>query len=261
MIATPFYRGQGLGNQLACYVTTRALSYKFGYNFGVFFPERFKGYFFKNIWLPRLEGLEVLFEGEPPTKLPPGMSYYHESSSSYDPFVLSIPDNYVLHGNLQGEGYFEFCKGLIYEWLDTDELNMPDDLCVINFRGGDYVGVKEFFLPQQYWHNAMKNASKINSNLNFEVHTDDPKTAKLFFPEFPIIRDIERNWNSIRYAKNLIISNSSFAWFPAWLNTNASFIIAPLFWQRYNLEYWLLEQNKTKKFLYQDKAGRLLKLK
>ncbi|MDQ3014273.1 MAG: hypothetical protein M3Q73_00200, partial [bacterium] len=43
MIATEFYHGQGLGNQLWCYVTTRVIAIKKGYDFGIVFPERFKG--------------------------------------------------------------------------------------------------------------------------------------------------------------------------------------------------------------------------
>jgi hypothetical protein len=34
MITTEFYHGQGLGNQLACYVTTRVIATDKGYDFG-----------------------------------------------------------------------------------------------------------------------------------------------------------------------------------------------------------------------------------
>ena len=34
MIATEFYYGQGLGNQLACYITTRVIAADKGYDFG-----------------------------------------------------------------------------------------------------------------------------------------------------------------------------------------------------------------------------------
>ena len=35
MLATEFLHGQGLGNQLFCYVTTRMLAHRHGYNFGI----------------------------------------------------------------------------------------------------------------------------------------------------------------------------------------------------------------------------------
>ena len=92
--------------------------------------------------------------------------------------------------------------------------------------------------------------------MKFEVHTDDPETARQFF-DFPIISNIGINWRTIRYAKHLIISNSSFAWFPTWLNTDLKQMIAPLHWGRHNTGEWFLKQNKTKSFTYQDKQGNL----
>jgi len=254
MLITPIYNGQGLGNQLACYITTRCLSLDKGYDFKVMFPERFKGHFFKDIDLSSIAPIEH-DEGKPFEM--DGMTYYREETSDYDPFVMNIPDNYILHGNLQGVKYFEKHKKEIDKWLKVDKLDMPDDLCVINFRGGEYVGVKEFFLPYEYWYNAIENIRKINKNMKFEVHTDDPETAKIFFPYYPIIKDIELNWRSIRYAKYLILSNSSFAILPAWLNDDAKLIIAPKYFARYNEDYWFLEQNFVPKFTYQDKGGNL----
>ena len=35
MLATEFLHGQGLGNQLFCYVTTRMLAHRHGYDFGI----------------------------------------------------------------------------------------------------------------------------------------------------------------------------------------------------------------------------------
>lgn len=43
MLVTELYKGQGLGNQLACYVTTRVIALDRGFEFGVMHPERFKG--------------------------------------------------------------------------------------------------------------------------------------------------------------------------------------------------------------------------
>ena len=258
MLVTPIYNGQGLGNQLANYVTTRSLALDKGYDFGIAFPDNFKGKEFMNLDFGKeVIGLEVLIEGQEPTKLPDGMKYHLEVSSDYDPFVLNIPDNYVIHGNLQGEKYFEKHKDEIRGWLKVEPLDMEDDLCVINFRGGEYVGVKDFFLPQSYWDNAIKNMRKINPDMIFEVHTDDYDTANKFFPDFTIIQQMEINWRAVRYAKYLIISNSSFAILPTWLNQDVKLVIAPKYWGRYNLGYWDLEQNFMKEFTYQDKNGNL----
>lgn len=260
MLATPIYKGQGLGNQLACYITTRCIALDKGYSFGVFFPERFKGHFFKNLYMPEVKGLVVANEGQTPSKLPDGMSYYRESmenNGDYDKFIMNIPDNYVIHGNLQGERYFEDHRGQIDYWLAVEPQVMEDDLCIINFRGGEYAGVKDFFLPQSYWDNAIRNMQKINPNMRFEVHTDDRDTARQFFMTYRIVSDMERNWKAIRYAKYLIISNSSFAILPAWLNQEAKLIIAPKYFARHNTKTWFLRQNFVKKFTYQDEHGNL----
>jgi len=256
MLVTPIYKGQGLGNQLACIITTKCIALDKGYEFAVAFPERFKGHFFKNLELPKFEGFDVFEEGGQPYKLPEGYKYYRETSSDYDPFIFNIPDNYVIHGNLQGEKYFENHRDEIKKWLEVEPLDMPDDTCVINFRGGEYVGVPQFFLPQSYWDNAINNMKKINPNMRFEVHTDDMIMARKFFPHYCIISDIEINWRSIRYAKYLILSNSTFALFPAWLG-DAKLIIAPKYFARFNEEYWFLEQNFMKCFTYQDKGGNI----
>lgn len=252
MLITPIYKGQGLGNQLANIITVRCIALDKGYDFGVVFPERFKGHFFKDIDLQEAKGLEVDVEGQEPTTLPDGYTYYREQmigDGDYDPAIFDLKDNTVVHGLLQGEGYFENHRDEIDSWLKVEPIEIPDDVCVINFRGGEYVGVREFFLPKSYWDNAIERMLEKNPDMRFEVHTDDPETARQFFPNYPIIRDIEINWRSIRHAKYLILSNSSFALLPAWLNQEA-YILAPKFFARHNEGYWFLRQNFMKSFNY-----------
>lgn len=156
----------------------------------------------------------------------------------------------VIDSEFQGEK--DFINGLddIREWLKVESIEMPDDLCIINFRGGEYVGVPDLFLPIQYWQLAVDLIKNINPNMRFEVHTDDETTAQKFFPNCKVVQDIGLNWRSIRYAKYLILSNSSFAILPALLNENAELIIAPKYWAGYNKGYWQLEDNNYKKFSY-----------
>ena len=266
MLVTPIFKGQGLGNMLACYITTRVLAFDNDYEFGVITPENFKGYFFKNLEMPEVTGFEFAVEGQEPTKMPKGYSYYREKTlrnasgddiSPYDEFLKQIGDNVCLHGLLQGEDYFKHRKDLIREWLKVEPIEMPDDMCVINFRGGEYVGVADFFLPQSYWDNAIAEIRKENPNMRFSVQTDDVLTASKFFPQFPITHDIEFNWRCIRYAKYLILSNSSFAFFPAWLNEDVKRVIAPKHWGRFNKGFWSLQQNYTEGWDYLDNNGNI----
>lgn len=246
MLATPIYKGQGLGNQLANYVTVKCLALDKGFEFGVQFPERFKGFSFMNLdmGLPVLNGITTV-EGHTPERLPDGFTaYYREEfidNGDYDPNIAKIADNTLIHGNLQGIEYFKHRKNEIDEWLKVEPLEMPDDLCVINFRGGEYKYVKDFFLPKSYWLEGITMMLEKNPNMKFEVHTDDPETARQFF-DYPIISGIDINWRSVRYAKNLLLSNSSFAILPAWLN-NEAYVIAPKGMGRRNTGEWLLKQN------------------
>ena len=259
MLITPIFNGQGLGNQLAFIITTKCIALDKGYDFGVVYPERFKG-FFPNLELPEAKDVRFEVEGQEAIQMPDGYKYYRESMANdgdYDDAIFNIPDNHIIHGNLQGVKYFEKHREEIKKWLYIPPYYMSSDTCVINFRGGEYVGVKEFFLPQSYWDNAMAHMRKINPNMLFEIHTDDYATARKFFPHEPIISDIRTNWQAIRFAKYLILSNSSFAILPAWLG-DAKMIIAPLHFARHNEGYWFLKQNYIEKFTYQNKNGELL---
>lgn len=261
MLATPFYKGMGLGNQLANYVTVRCLALDKGYTFGVMYPENFKGASFMDLYMGEpVIGGDIPVEGQPPSVLPDGFSsYYREKTtlhpdgsdiSGYDAELSLVGDNTLIHGLLQGEKYFSHRLHQVREWLAVKPLKMPDDLCVINFRGGEYKWVKDFFLPQEYWDGAIALMRKENPDMRFEVHTDDPEEARKFFPDFPIVSDMGRNWRSVRYAKWLIISNSSFAILPALLNEDVKRVIAPKYFARRNKGYWSLEQNVCAKFDY-----------
>ena len=264
MLVTPIFKGMGLGNMLACIITTKVLARDRGYDFKVVTPENFKGHFFKHLELPEIKGFYFDVEGQDPTLMPIGFEYYREKTvrntsgddiSPYDESLQQIGNNTCVHGLLQGEDYFKHRKDEIREWLEVEPKEMQSDLCVINFRGGEYVGVTDFFLPKSYWDNAISEMKKTNPDMIFEVHTDDRGTASMFFPNFPIVSDIELNWRSIRYAKYLILSNSSFAFFPAWLNEDVKRIIAPKYWGRFNKGFWSIDQNYTQGWEYLDKDG------
>lgn len=227
MIYGIFHKGSGIGNQLHRYVGTRVLALASGQDFGMVAPELFKGSSFMNLDMGHT--LSDYRIEEPAGK------------------VVPRTDETVVDGEFQSEQHFIHRLGEIREWLKVKPLELPDDLCVINFRGGEYVGT-HLFLTEEYWNNAISRMKQKCSA--FEVHTDDPETAKRFFPDYKIVHDIELNWRSIRYAKYLILSNSSFAILPALLNENVELILAPMFWGGRNLGHWKMEQNKYSKFTY-----------
>ena len=162
---------------------------------------------------------------------------------------------------MQDEKYILHRKDEIRAWLKVESIDFEDDECVINFRGREYTGNSDVFLPKKYWTNAIAHMRKINPNFKFIVITDDTLTAHAFFPDFPVYHDknIEGDYRSINNAHYLILSNSSFAWFAAWLNTKLKFCIAPKYWARYNTSdgYWACGYNITKNWMYLDRKGEL----
>jgi len=249
MIIGLLHPGSGIGNQLARYVMTRVLALDKGYDFSM--AGEFKGQHFMKLdkGQPLSYGTHV--------ELPAGklvvdcdLPLFQEDTSDYDWRVKDVEDNTIVDGEFQGEEYFEHRLPEIREWLAVEPLEMADDLCVINFRGGEYKYVPSFFLPQSYWAQGIKMMREINPNMRFEVHTDDLEEAQKFFPDFPVFQDMALNWRAIRYAKYLIISNSSFAIIPALLNEEVKKVIAPKGWALRNTGGQSLKYNVYKKFTH-----------
>ena len=245
MVVGIFYQGSGLGNQLHRYVATRVLALDKGYDWGMVNVDNFKGKSFMDLqcppvikrWDKEFQEKKVVENGV--------------DIRGYDPEFNFIEDNTIIDGEFQDERYFGHRLSEIREWLKVEPLDMPDDLCIINFRGGEYALFPELFLTKEYWNVAIyQMLSRYGLSIRFEVHTDDVETAEKFFPNYPIIRDIGLNWRSIRYAKHLILSNSSFAILPALLNEDVKEVIAPRYWARRNTKTWALPQNYYRKFTY-----------
>ncbi len=253
MITGIFHQGSGLGNQLHRYVATRVRAKDLGVEFGMIYQndesgkeEGFKGKSFMDLDLGKDPWPETFFgKFEEKKVIEDGVDI-----RGYDPEFNFIEDNTVIDGEFQDERYWAHRAEEVDKWLSVAEIEIPDDVCVIGFRGGEYEGVPDLFLPMSYWHEAMREMLKINPNMKFEVHTDDPKTAWSFFNDTTtkIIHDIEINWRSMRYAKYAIIANSSFYILPRWLRNGVT--IAPRYWARHNTGVWALSQNYYSRFKY-----------
>lgn len=276
MITTEIYNGQGLGNQLACYVTTRVLALDKKYEFGIMSPYKFKCLNFMDLEFGhQVNGGSSPFEGSPPTVLPDGINNYfrerdvrHPNGSDIridDPLLEEILDNTKLDGVFQSEKRIFHRKEEIKQWLKVKpELDCYDysneNICVINFRGGEYANVPYFYLNQTYWNNAINRMLKINPDFEFIVITDDVNRAKQFFPNFQVLHfNISKDYTIIKNAHYLILSNSSFPYFATLCSETIKYILAPKYWGRHNISdgYWSCGYNIFQNYNYIDRENNL----
>lgn len=257
MISGIFHKGSGLGNQLHRYVMTRVLALDKGYHFGMVAEDNFKGKSFMKLdmgeyfpceWQTNKQtGKVTAFNKDNEYEFLP--LWQEWDKHCFDPDISFVQDNTIIDGNFEDERYFEHRLPEIRKWLKVEPYEVSEDTCVINFRGGEYQYVPELFLPQEYWDRAVQKMRDIDIE-HFIVATDDVPLAKKFFPQFECIHNIGENWRIIRYAHYMILSNSSFAVLPSLINENAKYIIAPKYWNRYNVKRWDYPQGYYKKFTY-----------
>ena len=242
-----------LGNHLWQYTVCRTVAEFHNYDFHI--PRNFLGSTLFNCSLGVEEDLTT--------------NIFLESSSNqfYEPYIFDLDDFTKLHGFFQCEKYISHNKSKISDWFKIkslnqnylSHLNLDGETCLIHFRGGDYKELlPNVFLEFSYWENAITVMRKLNSEVNFAVITDDIPLAYVYFPNYPIYStNIIDDFSALSYAKYLIISNSTFAWWAAWLNSSARIILAPKYWMNYNGEnrVWLPGDSITTKFCYVDKDG------
>ena len=101
----------------------------------------------------------------------------------------------------------------------------------------------------------------VNPNMKFVVITDDPQFANSYMPfHIPCFHDeIGFDFYVINKSKWVILSNSTFGWWAAWLNNNAKLILAPKYWAAHNNSsgYWCVGECYTKSFHYVDRNGEI----
>ena len=230
VIATELLKGQGLGNQLFCYVTTRCLAMKNHSQFAILNKEILannmhsnKGMYFMDIDcgldMKKEEFSEIYQEKEDRIYL--GNSIHDIEHGCYisgaDEKLLRLAQSTLVYGNMQDEAYFGQYKEEIKQWLrvkpeyDSYEYSR-DNLCIINIRGGEYTSNPELFLRRKYWLDAMKVMKRKRPDIEFMVITDDLSAARRILPEVPAYHfDLSGDYTAIKNAKYLILSNSTFA--------------------------------------------------
>lgn len=278
MLGTELLKGQGLGNQLFCYVTTRCIAMDNGLPFSILGSETVAnnmhsscGMYFMDldygITSQKEDYSQVYYEKE--DRLYVGNSKHDLSHGCYvtgvDENLLHPKDGTLLYGNMQAEEYYVKHKEEIRQWLKVKEEYdcmeySRDNLCILHLRCSDYLDCPELYLRKKYWEDGIRNMRKINPDMEFMIITNDVKEAGKILPGIPAYNfDLAKDYSIIKNARYLLLSNSSFAYFPAFTSTRVKYIIAPKYWARHNVSdgYWASEQNIYEGWHYQDRHGRV----
>lgn len=278
MIGTRLHNGQGLGNALFCYVATRCVARKLGTDFSIMGKERLEGiagkgtglYFMDldfGITAQEKEFKQTYYEKE--ERLFLGNSRHDCKHGCYitgvDEDFMNVADGTFLYGNMQAEEYLLPFKNEIKQWLkvkpEYDSFEYcRDNLCIINIRGGEYTGSPELYVNKRYWLNGMAYMKRLRADMEFMIVTDDVEAAEKILPGIPAYHfSLDKDYVTLKNAKYLLLSNSSFAFFPAFTSETVQEIVAPKYWARHNVSdgYWASGQNIYTGWKYIGRDGKV----
>ena len=240
-----------LGNQLFQYALAISVAKKFKTFFIIDHdgkPDFVKNYFrTKQLNNSRISRaiLKELFMNQLP------LIYQNNDENTADILPL-IGNNRFYYGFFQSELYFKNISSIIqkhlqikngYKKVFTEKyrhLFTSQKVLVIHFRLGDYLtwgneqtGGINMSLPDSFYLNALNEIENLNE-YKIVLVTDDIENASIRLPEIKnklIISDSEiMDFQILMHADKLIISNSSFAWWAAYLNIKEAEVFAPDNW-------------------------------
>ena len=246
MIKTNFLNGQGLGNQLWAYAAVRGIAKKLGMPYSVGEKKYFKGDTFLEISLSDSsdKDFDPFYIFKEQQFFDQELQYF---ATDYDTRVEKLQENTLIQGYFQSEKYlYEFNESLS-DWIPLSDAMKEysqqfSETCILNIRGGEYKRHKSLILPKSYWEDGMLNVQKKTSLDKFLIVTDDPSYAKALFPNMSILNGgVAECYAALYGANSLIVSNSSFSYFPIKTRKDFPLVIAPYQWSRFGnikLEKW-----------------------
>jgi len=239
------YSGR-LGNQMFQYAALKSVSLKTG--FDCFLPNhlniKYDGLFdFTNHkWieykLDLLDGFNL--KCEITNTLPEKV--YTEKHFTFDSEVFNISDNTSIDGYYQSYKYFEEYENEIRNEFQfkpeishkcISEISKYPNPVAVHIRRGDYVKHPGFWVvTPEYLENALQFFN--DKEYTFLIFSDDIEWCKEIFPDGVVFIQGNSQFEDLclmSLCEHNIISNSTFSWWAAWLNTNPNKrIIAPNNW-------------------------------
>ena len=194
---------------------------------------------FSTEWL-KLYPLKVLYR-----KIIRGMmitrytTFKEKKTYHFDPKYLSIKNNTYLYGYWQTEKYFKnYREDLLQMFTPRYELS-PDcreyisrvnncNSVAVHVRRGDYVKIG-ICLDTSYYFHAFKHLEQRMNNIIYFVFSDDMEYARQMFKnaqqeivyvQYMPVNPALDDFFIMKACKHIIMANSSFSWWAAWLNNN-----------------------------------------
>lgn len=170
--------------------------------------------------------------------------FREKDAYKYDGRILNISKNSYLFGYWQTEKYFqEFRKDILEMFTPRQELSHACSSLIekvkscnsvaIHVRRGDYVKLG-ICLDTSYYKHAFDILNKRFEGLTYFVFSDDVEYSKHIFKDIKCKFEFIENSSSnstlddffvMKECKHIIMANSSYSWWAAWLNDNPNKIV------------------------------------
>jgi len=182
-------------------------------------------------------------------------NHYSAENSSYDSDFWRQPDNTYLEGMWQSERFFAPVANVLRLHFSFRFPARPEVIkcaaqiasgpsAVVHFRRGDYVRNASFnseigVLPLDYYYRALEILYARYPDVTLYIFSDDLEAIRQEFcpPGKHVFVDAVEHWHAydkirlMSLCNHAIISNSTFAWWGAWLNPSPTkMVIAPDPW-------------------------------
>lgn len=176
-------------------------------------------------------------------------------TGNFDSSILKLQRGY-LEGYWQRKEYFKSISELLKKELVLKE-DLPEEnkkilyeidntnSIAIHVRRGDYLEIQNVYggiCTEKYYTTGIEYMEKQIENGHFFVFSDDMDWCRQFLGDKDNVTFVDINSNDEGYfdlvlmskCKNMIMANSSFSWWAAWLNNHDDkIIISPKRWNNY----------------------------
>jgi len=196
-----------------------------------------------------------------------------EGLEGFDPAYRTMPKFTRMVGYFQSPLYMKGHEDVVRTWFSCSSQDAvdvgarwsalgldPDRTVAVHVRLGDYrrqvpLGDNPeggWILPRTYYQEAL---DLIGPNLNIALFSDEPDVALEYIDRkvdyIARTRNIKVDFFMMASCKYMIVANSTFSWWAAWLNSlDKNIVVAPKFFLGRNIGEWYPRDIKVDRWQY-----------